>query len=62
MNNLTISVLENQTFFEIIKETNLFSNYKIKFYEKLSSLMKNRLYGKEIIILFLTENNIKNYD
>ncbi len=61
MSNLTISILENQTFFEIIKETNFFSNYKIKFHEKLSVLIKNFSDEKEIIIFFLTKNNNNEY-
>ena len=62
MNNLTISVLENQTLFKIIKEINLFSKYEIKFYEKLSLLIDNSVNDKEIIIFFLTEKNKKDYN
>ena len=62
MTNLTISVLENQIFFKIIKETNLFSKYKIKFYDKLSLLIDNSFNDKEIIIFFLTEKNKKDYN
>lgn len=62
MNNLTISVLENQTLFKIIKEINLFSEYEIKFYEKLSLLIDNSFNSKEIIIFFLTEKNKKDYN
>ena len=62
MNNLTISVLENQTLFKIIKEINLFSKYEIKFYEKLSLLIDNSFNDKEIIIFFLTEKNKKDYN
>jgi two-component system, OmpR family, response regulator ResD len=62
MNNLTISILENQTLFKIIKEINLFSKYEIKFYEKLSLLIDNSFNSKEIIIFFLTEKNKKDYN
>ena len=41
MNNLTISVIENQTFLEILEESNEFSKLKIKFYKDLNLCLQD---------------------
>ena len=62
MGNLTISVLGNQIFSEIISELKLFSRFKIKFYEDLDSYAKDITQSEQLIIFFLTSANQKDYE
>ena len=62
MGNLTISVLGNQIFSEIIGELKLFSRFKIKFYEDLDSYAKDITQSEQLIIFFLTSANQKDYE
>ena len=62
MDNLTISVLGNQIFSEIIGELKLFSRFKIKFYEDLDSYAKDITQSEQLIIFFLTSANQKDYE
>ena len=62
MNNITISIIGNQIFLEIIKELKLFSKFKIDFYNNSSLFKPNILNQDQLIIFFLTEENISNYE
>lgn len=62
MDNLTISILGNQIFSEIIGELKLFSRFKIKFYEDLDSYAKDITQSEQLIIFFLTSVNQKDYE
>ena len=62
MDNLTISILGNQIFSEIISELKLFSRFKIKFYEDLGSYAKDITQSEQLIIFFLTSANQKDYE
>ena len=61
MNNIAISILKNQTFFEILSELKYFSEFKLKFCSDFESY-KNELKKDQIIIFFHTEKNIKDFD
>jgi hypothetical protein len=62
MDNLTISILGNQIFSEIISELKLFSRFKIKFYGDLDSYAKDITQSEQLIIFFLTSANQKDYE
>ena len=57
MNNLTISVFENQTFLDILNELKLLKNYKIKFYDNIN-LFNNNNKKDELIIFFPKDSNL----
>ena len=52
MNNFNISIFNNKTFFEIIKEIKLFSKYKINHYEDLDSCVKDAENENRVVIFF----------
>ena len=52
MNNFNISIFNNKTFFEIIKEIKLFSNYKINHYEDLNLCVKDAEKGNHLVVFF----------
>ena len=52
MNNFNISIFNNKTFFEIIKEIKLFSKYKINHYEDLNFCLKDAEKGNHIVVFF----------
>ena len=58
MNQVTISIFGSKVFYEILAETKYFSEFKIKFYSKLSDLTDKNLSTNGIIIFFLNEKNI----
>ena len=60
MNNLTISIIGNQIFLEIINELKLFSKFKIKFCLDSSLFTPSAADQDQLIIFFLTEENKKN--
>ena len=62
MSNLIISVFENQIFFEILTELQLFSKYKIKFYKNISLYKKDVSKPEELLIFFYTKNSKKDYE
>jgi len=62
MNSTVISILKNQTFFEILSELKLFFNFKFKFYKDLASHKNESKKKDQIIIFFLTEKNIEDYN
>ena len=59
MSNLTISIFENQIFLEIINRLNLFSKYKIVFYDNLALFTQNKVNEDQLIIFFITKENEK---
>ena len=59
MDKLIISILKNKIFFEIISELKLFFKFNFKFCKDLSLCMSESNENNQIIILFLTEKNIK---
>jgi len=61
MNSIAISILKNQTFFEILSELKYFSEFKFKFCGDFESY-KNELKKDQIIIFFPTEKNIEDFD
>ena len=58
MSNLTISIFENQIFLEIINRLNLFSKYKIVFYDNLALFTQNKVNEDQLIIFFITKENL----
>ena len=56
MNNLTISIFGNKTFFEILNELKLFSSYKIEYCESLDLSSKNIKNTKLFIFFELNTN------
>ena len=61
MNNLTISIFGNQTFFEIINELESFFKFKIKYYDNLSICVKDSLHKDQLAIFFVTELNKEDF-
>jgi len=64
MNYFNISVFNNKTFFEIIKEIKLFSNYKINHYKDLNFCVKEAKKGNHLVVFFdksLAEINKYNF-
>ena len=62
MDSTVISILKNQTFFEILSELKLFFKFKFKFYKDLASHKNESKKKDQIIIFFLTEKNIEDYN
>ena len=56
MSNLTISIFENKTFFEIINELNLFKEFKLEYCESLDLSSKNIKNTKLFIFFELNTN------
>ena len=61
MNNLTISIFENQIFLKIINELKLFSEFKVKFYDDFNSCLKDSIQHEQLTILFVDKKNNDNY-
>ena len=57
MDNFSISIFNNKTFFQIIKEIRLFSEYKINHYEDLNLCLKNAEKGNEVVVFFMNPSN-----
>jgi len=53
MNNFNITIFNNKTFFEIIKEIKLFSKYKINHYEDLDFCVKEAEKGNHVVVFFV---------
>ena len=63
MNNFSISILNNKTFFQIIKEIKLFSKYKIKHYENFNLCVKDAEKGNHLVVFFIEHSDkINKYD
>ena len=54
MDKFSISIFDNKTFFQIIKEIKLFSKYKINHYEDLDLCIKDAEKGKHAVYFLLT--------
>ena len=61
MDKLTISIVGNQIFSEIINEIKLFSKFKLKFYDNLDLCIKDAVNYDQLVIFFITETNKKYY-
>ena len=57
MDKLIISIFGNKIFFEIIDEINLFSKFKLKFYDNLDLCTKDATKHNQLTIFFITETN-----
>ena len=53
MRNFSISIFNNKTFFEIIKEIKLFSKYKINHYEDHNLCVKDAEKGNHVVVFFV---------
>ena len=62
MNKLTILILGNQIFSEIINEMKLFSKFELKFYDNLDLCTKEAADHGQLVIFFITEANKKDYN
>ena len=63
MNNFNISIFNNKTFFEIIKEIKLFSKYKINHYDDLNFCLKDAEKGNHVVVFFVkSSEEIEKYN
>ena len=62
MNNLTISVIENQIFLEVLNELKLFSKFKIKFYKDINLCATDSLNNDKLIVFFYTKKSKGDYE
>ena len=53
MDKFSISVFDNKTFFQIIKEIKLFSKYKINHYEDFNLCIKDAEKGNHVVVFFI---------
>ena len=64
MSNFTISVFNNEIFFQIIKEIKLFSKFNIKHYKDIDLCMKDCKNANQLVVFFdnsLDKNKINNF-
>ena len=61
MSKLTISIFGNQILLEIINEIELFSKFKLKFYNDLDLCIKDAVNHDQLVIFFVTETNKEYY-
>ena len=57
MNNLTISVIGNKIFSEIISELKLFRDSKINFLDNIYSLSDKKIFDEGIVVFFMNKDN-----
>ena len=57
MDKFSISVFDNKTFFQIIKEIKLFSKYKINHYEDLNLCIKDAKKGNHVVVFFINSSD-----
>tara|TARA_B100001179_G_C18392416_1_gene318074 strand:+ start:33 stop:671 length:639 start_codon:yes stop_codon:yes gene_type:complete len=62
MNNLTLSVIENQIFLEVLNELRLFSKFKIKFYKDINLCTTDSLNKDKLIVFFYTKKSKGDYE
>tara|TARA_B100000686_G_scaffold206041_1_gene212865 strand:- start:700 stop:1338 length:639 start_codon:yes stop_codon:yes gene_type:complete len=62
MDKSIISILKNRIFFETISELKLFLKFEFKFCKDLSLCISELNENNQIIILFLTEKNLKDFN
>ena len=57
MNNLTISIIGNKIFLEIISELKLFRDSKINFLDNIQYLLNKKIPEESIVLFFINKNN-----
>jgi len=63
MDKFNISIFNNKTFFQIIKEIKLFSKYTINYYEDLDPCINDAKQGNHLVVFFIESNEkINKYD
>ena len=63
MKKFSISIFDNKTFFQIIKEIRLFSNYKINYYEDRDLCIKDAEKENHVVVFFINPlDKIKKYN
>ena len=62
MTNFTISIFGNKSFSEILNEMELFSKYKIKYYEDCSLCVNDAKKKDHIVVFFVSELNMNFFD
>ena len=62
MDNLTILIVGNQIFQEIINELKIFSKFKIKFYDDSNLCIKDIVCRDQLVIFFMTKANKQYYE
>jgi hypothetical protein len=60
MSNFTISIFENKTFFLIMKEMKLFSQFKVKYQPDINAFNDKKNDSKQLVIFFMNSANKKN--
>ena len=60
MTDLSISIFGNKIFSEILNEMELFSKYKIKYYENLYLCVKDAVKKNQLVVFFVSKSN-KNF-
>jgi len=62
MNNLTISVIGNKIFSEIISEIKLFSDSEINFLDNINSLPNKKMSEASIVLFFINKDNKNDFE
>ena len=57
MNKLTISIIGNKIFLEIIRELKFFCDSNISFLDNINSLLSNKISEESIVLFFLNKDN-----
>ncbi len=57
MNDLTISIIGNKIFLEIIRELKLFNDSKIKFLHNINFLPDKKIFKESIVLFFINKDN-----
>ena len=57
MNDLTISIIGNKIFLEIIRELKLFNDSKIKFLDNINFLPDKKIFKESIVLFFINKDN-----
>ena len=57
MNNLTISIIGNKIFSEMISELKLFRDSKINFLDNINSLSNKKISEESIVLFFINKDN-----
>jgi len=57
MNNLTISIIGNKIFLEMISELKLFRDSKINFLDNINSLSNKKISEESIVLFFINKDN-----
>ena len=57
MNNLSISIIGDKIFLEIISELKLFRDSKIKFLDNIHYLLNQKIHDESIVLFFINKDN-----